>query len=114
MTSRNFNEDDFVQVVEFLDQGVKIALEAQEKTGKTINIEAFDSRVFFEFKSHHLLDPTKYNSNVTKQIKACMFCTPRAETRALIWAGGEYSYLRVLPDEFLLKSVVITNIRVDF
>jgi hypothetical protein len=27
-------ENDFVQVVEFLDQGVKIALEAQEKTGK--------------------------------------------------------------------------------
>ena len=33
----------------------------------------------------------------------------RAETKALI--GGVYSYIRVLPDEFLLKSVVIT---VDF
>ena len=35
----------------------------------------------------------------------------RAVTRALIGGGGEYSYIRVLPDEFLLKSVVI---RVDF
>ena len=33
-----------------------------------------------------------------------------AETRALNGGGGggEYSYIRVLPDEFLLKSVVIT------
>ena len=34
----------------------------------------------------------------------------RAVTKALI-EGGEDSYIRVLPDEFLLKSVVI---RVDF
>ena len=31
----------------------------------------------------------------------------RGETRALIGGGGEYSYLLVLPDEFLLKSPVI-------
>ena len=31
----------------------------------------------------------------------------RAVTKALIGGGG-YSYIRVLPDEFLLKSVVIT------
>ena len=37
LTSRNFKEEDFVQVVEFLDQGVQIAVEAQEKTGKTVN-----------------------------------------------------------------------------
>ncbi len=31
----------------------------------------------------------------------------RAETRAFIGGGGgEYSYIRVLPDEFLLKSIV--------
>ncbi len=31
----------------------------------------------------------------------------RGATRALIWGGGGvYSYIRVLPDEFLLKSVV--------
>ena len=36
----------------------------------------------------------------------------RAATRALIGGGGgTYLYIRVLPDEFLLKSVVIT---VDF
>ena len=37
----------------------------------------------------------------------------RAVTKALIegGGGGGYSYIRVLPDEFLLKSVVIT---VDF
>ena len=38
----------------------------------------------------------------------------RAVTKALIGGGGGgsgYSYIRVLPDEFLLKSVVVT---VDF
>ena len=40
-------------------------------------------------------------------VEKCHFCVAcRGETRALI-GGGEYSYLRVLPDEFLLKSVVI-------
>ena len=33
----------------------------------------------------------------------------RGETRALFGEGGEYSYLLVLPDKFLLKSVVIKN-----
>ena len=34
----------------------------------------------------------------------------RAVTKALIGGGGGvYSYIRVLPDEFLLKSVVITD-----
>ena len=36
LTSRNFKEDDFVQVVKFLDQGVKIALEAHEETGTSL------------------------------------------------------------------------------
>ena len=40
-----------------------------------------------------------------------LIVTSRAETKALIGGGGVYSYIRVLPDEFLLKSVVIT---VDF
>ena len=30
----------------------------------------------------------------------------RAVARALIGGGGVYSYIRVMPDEFLLKSVV--------
>ena len=40
----------------------------------------------------------------------CDFCkrTFRAETKALI-GGGVYSYIRVLPDEFLLKSTVMTT-----
>ena len=40
----------------------------------------------------------------------------RGETRALIGEeGGEYSYLLVLPDKFLLKSVVIkVNLRSSF
>ncbi|KAJ7389851.1 Serine hydroxymethyltransferase 2 [Desmophyllum pertusum] len=33
LTSRNFKEADFVKVVEYLDRGVKIALEAQTATG---------------------------------------------------------------------------------
>ena len=47
-----------------------------------------------------------------------MFCSgcgsrlevTRAETKALIGGGGgAYSYIRVLPDEFLLKSTVMTT-----
>jgi len=34
LTSRNFKEADFVKVVEYLDRGVKIALEAQNATGR--------------------------------------------------------------------------------
>ena len=41
----------------------------------------------------------------------CDFCkrTFRAKTKALIGGGGVYSYIRVLPDEFLLKSTVMTT-----
>ena len=36
-------------------------------------------------------------------------CKARGETRALIGGGGcEYSYIRVLPDEFLLKLTLMT------
>ena len=40
----------------------------------------------------------------------CDFCkrTFRAETKALI-GGRVYSYIRVLPDKFLLKSTVMTT-----
>jgi len=34
LTSRNLKEEDFVKVVEFLDRGVKIALDIQSKVGK--------------------------------------------------------------------------------
>ena len=33
----------------------------------------------------------------------------RAVTKALIGGGGAYSYIRFLPDEFLLKSTVMTT-----
>jgi len=36
LTSRNFGEKDFEQVVEFLDRGVKIAQKIQEKHGKLL------------------------------------------------------------------------------
>ena len=31
----------------------------------------------------------------------------KAVAKALIWDGGVYSYIRVMPNEFLLKSVVL-------
>lgn len=34
LTSRQFKEADFVQVVEFMDEGFKIALDVKKKTGK--------------------------------------------------------------------------------
>ena len=36
-------------------------------------------------------------------------CMRRAETKAFIGGEGAYSYIRVLPDEFLLKSTVMTT-----
>ncbi|XP_028395978.1 serine hydroxymethyltransferase, mitochondrial-like [Dendronephthya gigantea] len=36
LTSRDSKESDFVQVVDYLDQGVKIAVEAQENTGASL------------------------------------------------------------------------------
>lgn len=40
LTSRNFKEADFVKVVEYLDRGVKIALEAQTATGEACVIRS--------------------------------------------------------------------------
>ena len=37
-----------------------------------------------------------------------VFVVYKAVTRALI-GGGKYSYIRVLPDEFLLKSTLMTT-----
>lgn len=36
LTSRNFKEEDFVKVIEYLDRGVKIAVEAQSATGRAL------------------------------------------------------------------------------
>ena len=56
----------------------------------------------------HALKVTMIASNQREAIQGDW---TRAETRALIWGGGgEYSYIRVLPDEFLLKSVVFKYI----
>ena len=41
-----------------------------------------------------------------EQFDRCLQLVNRAVARALIGGGGVYSYIRVLPDEFLLKSVV--------
>ena len=43
----------------------------------------------------------------TSNIRVHTRYIPRGETRALI-GGGEYSYIRVLPDEFLLKLTLMT------
>lgn len=36
LTSRGFKESDFVQVADFLDRAVKLALDIQQKSGKNI------------------------------------------------------------------------------
>ena len=45
LTSRDFKENDFVKVVEFLDRGVKIALEAQHATGKKSRTTAYSKQM---------------------------------------------------------------------
>ena len=42
-------------------------------------------------------------------LASCVAEVCRAETKALIGGGGAYSYIRVLPDELLLKSTVMTT-----
>lgn len=37
LTSRGFKEDDIKLIVEFLDRGIKVALETQNKVGKKLN-----------------------------------------------------------------------------
>jgi glycine hydroxymethyltransferase len=46
LTSRNFLEEDFVKVVDFLDRGVQIAIDAKAKTGKLAS-----------FREHVISDP---------------------------------------------------------
>uniref|UniRef100_A0A4W5JWZ3 Serine hydroxymethyltransferase n=1 Tax=Hucho hucho TaxID=62062 RepID=A0A4W5JWZ3_9TELE len=41
LTSRQFKESDFVQVVEFMDEGFKIALDVKKKTGKLADFKNF-------------------------------------------------------------------------
>ncbi|XP_039864127.1 LOW QUALITY PROTEIN: serine hydroxymethyltransferase, mitochondrial [Simochromis diagramma] len=41
LTSRQFKEADFVQVVEFMDEGLKIALDVKKKTGKLQDFKNF-------------------------------------------------------------------------
>lgn len=41
LTSRQFKEADFVQVVEFMDEGFKIALDVKKKTGKLQDFKNF-------------------------------------------------------------------------
>ena len=51
---------------------------------------------------------TNYNSLILPLFDyADIIC--RDESKALIGGGGAYSYIRVLPDEFLLKSTVMTT-----
>ncbi|KAF6121683.1 serine hydroxymethyltransferase 2 [Phyllostomus discolor] len=41
LTSRQFREDDFRRVVEFIDEGVKIGLEVKSKTAKLQDFKSF-------------------------------------------------------------------------
>ena len=49
------------------------------------------------------------NAHIISEYWDTAWCTcNRGETRALIGGGGEYSYIRALPDEFLLKLTLMT------
>merc|ERR1712141_626981 len=43
LTSRNFKEADFIRVADFIDTGIKIALEARTRTGKSL--KAFEENI---------------------------------------------------------------------
>ena len=48
------------------------------------------------------------NEECSSFLNIYLYSSFRAVTKALIWGGGgTYSYIRVLPDEFLLKSTVM-------
>ena len=62
-------------------------------------------QVKLEIKSKFIADVIFLFNNALLDFQLLHAC--RGETRALI-GGGEYSYIRVLPDEFLLKLTLMT------
>lgn len=57
LTSRDFKEEDFVQVIDFVHQGVQIAIEAQEKTGASL--QAFKAHVLEDISTTQKIDELK-------------------------------------------------------
>ena len=50
-----------------------------------------------------------FQGNNSRVVLLNVFNGSRAVTKALIGGGSAYSYIRVLPDEFLLKSTLMTT-----
>lgn len=72
LTSRGFKEADFVKVVDFLDRGVKIALDIQKKVGKNLKdfVNALHENPDIKvkktkriLKNEQVIDPLQQNSN---------------------------------------------------
>ena len=60
------------------------------------------------YNKYQNTDVSECQENKLHHSELLFLIAARGETRALIGGGGggEYSYIRVLPNEFLLKSVV--------
>lgn len=69
LTSRQFKEADFVQVVEFMDEGFKIALDVKNKTGKSYVRRETDHNVALVRTRASLL--TFYSKDRFKQYAVC-------------------------------------------
>ena len=70
--------------------------------------------IIIDLKPINLIKMHPNRVKISKTVEICMethfhinHVLFRAETKALIGGGGAYSYIRVLPDEFLLKSTVM-------
>ena len=77
LTSRNFKEEDFVKVIEYLDRGVKIAVEAQSATGRALLEHCFQCGpryITFARLGHYVgfLGKTIYFHNTSFQVGVSM------------------------------------------
>ena len=71
-----------------------------------IKVSDLQILIKYVFRLHFVHNGQKNSQYFTAVLK---YQLVRAETKALIGGGGAYSYIRVLPDEFLLKSTVMTT-----
>lgn len=65
LTTRGFQESDFDKVVDFLDQGVQLTLEAQQKTSKFFILFLLSAKLIFH--TYHTSFRYQIDMNVDKE-----------------------------------------------
>lgn len=111
LTSRQFKEADFVQVVEFMDEGFKIALDVKKKTGKsTVRRETDYSVAFFcLFFLNHNLKLCTYEKGNKSAILNCWILKHKGRPVVGEKKKKEVKKLKTEPSLPPLSSVVFSR-----